>query len=192
MHLSASELVLIRHAPARTDGRLCGRHDVPALLVDAQALARCRGALAGVRSVVTSPALRCRQTAKALFPRQELAQDARLWEQDFGLEDGMLLADLPDLGVLSREALATRRPPQGESFADMAARAVPALNVWADKAEAQGPVAIVAHAGTIRAALGSALGDIPAALAFEIAPLSITRLRCLPGTISIIGVNLVV
>lgn len=192
MQLSATELVLIRHAPARTDGRLCGRHDVPALLVDAQALARCRGALAGVRNVVTSPALRCRQTAKALFPRQELAQDARLWEQDFGVEDGILLSDLPDLGVLSREALATRRPHKGESFADMAARAVPALNEWADTAEAQGPVAIVAHAGTIRAALGSALGDIPAALAFEIAPLSITRLRCLPGAISIIGVNLVV
>ncbi len=53
----------------------------------------------------------------------------------------------------------------------MAARVAPAL------AELEGAVAIVAHAGTIRAALALALGTVPAALAFEIAPLSLTRLR---------------
>ena len=163
--------------------------DVPALLMDAAALARCRAALAGVRHVVTSPALRCRQTAKALFPRHDLASDARLWEQDFGREDGMKLSDLPDLGPLSLDALADRRPPEGESFADMAARARPALDAAAAKARAAGPLAVVAHAGTVRAALALALGTMPAALAFEIAPLSVTRLRCLPEGFSVIAVN---
>lgn len=189
MRFDPAELVLIRHAPAQTEGRLAGRRDVPAMLLDAKALARGRAALAGMRHVVTSPALRCRQTAKALFPKHDILQDARLWEQDFGVEEGMAFADLPDLGPLSRADLAIHRPPKGESFADMVARATPALEELAQRTEAHGPLAVVAHAGTVRAALALALGTVPAALGFEIAPLSVTRLRCLPGAFSIISVN---
>jgi alpha-ribazole phosphatase len=175
---ASSELLLIRHAPAETGGRLCGRRDVPARLDDTAALARLSAALTGVRQVVTSPALRCRQTAGALFPSVAPALDARLWEQDFGAEDGMAYADLPDLGPLPREALADRRPPGGESFADMAARVIPALE------------ALAAHAGTVRAGLALAIGSVPAALAFEVAPLSLTRLRCFDGAFSVACVNL--
>jgi alpha-ribazole phosphatase len=185
--LASSELLLIRHAPAETGGRLCGRRDVPARLEDAAALARLAAVIAGVRQVVTSPAIRCRQTAEALFPGIAPAEDARLWEQDFGSEDGMAYTDLPDLGPLPCEALAERRPPGGESFADMAARVIPALE---ELAEADGPVVVVAHAGTVRAALALALGSIPAALAFEVAPLSLTRVRCLGGAYSVACVNL--
>jgi alpha-ribazole phosphatase len=190
--IAASELVLIRHAPAETGGRLCGRRDVPAMLDDAAALGRLAAALSGVRQVVTSPALRCRQTAGALFPDATPVEDARLWEQDFGAEDGMAYADLPDLGPLTREALAERRPPGGESFADMAARVTPALVALAAEAARGGPVAVVAHAGTVRAGLALALGVVPAALAFEVAPLSVTRLRCLDGAFSVVCVNLAV
>jgi alpha-ribazole phosphatase len=190
--IATSELVLIRHAPAETGGRLCGRRDVPARLDDAAALGRLAAALAGVRQIVTSPALRCRQTAGALFPGAETAEDPRLWEQDFGAEDGMAYADLPDLGPLTREALAERRPPGGESFAEMAARTTPALAALAAQAAHGGPVAVVAHAGTVRAGLALALGAMPAALAFEIAPLSVTRLRCLDGAFSVVCVNLAV
>lgn len=185
--LASSELLLIRHAPAETGGRLCGRRDVPARLDDRAALSRLASALTGVRQVVTSPAIRCRQTAEALFPGINPDEDARLWEQDFGAEDGMDYADLPDLGPLSREALAERRPPGGESFAEMAVRAIPALE---ELAAADGPVAVVAHAGTVRAGLALALGSVPAALAFEVAPLSLTRIRCLGGAFSVVSVNL--
>jgi broad specificity phosphatase PhoE len=185
--LAPSELVLIRHAPAETGGRLCGRRDVPARLDDRATLARLAAALRGVRQVVTSPALRCRQTAEALFPGAAPASDPRLWEQDFGAEDGMAYADLPDLGPLPREALAERRPPGGESFADMAARVIPALE---ELAGAEEPVVVVAHAGTVRAGLALALGSVPAALAFEVAPLSLTRLRRLGGAFSVACVNL--
>jgi alpha-ribazole phosphatase len=187
--LAATELVLIRHAPAETGGRLCGRRDVPARLDDRAALARVGAALAGARVVVTSPALRCRQTAEALFPGRATEEDARLWEQDFGAEDGMAYADLPDLGPLPLAALAERRPPGGESFADMVARVAPALLALAGRARTEGPVAVVAHAGTVRAGLALALGSVPAALAFEVDPLSVTRLRCLDGAFSIVCVN---
>lgn len=179
------EIALVRHAPADAGGRLCGRRDVPALLGDAAALARAAAALAGVRQVVTSPALRCRQTATALFPGLARPEDARLWEQDFGAEDGMAYADLPDLGPLPRAALAARRPPGGESFADMVARVAPALQGLPDA----GPIAVVAHAGTVRAGLALALGSVADALAFEVAPLSITRLRRVEGGFSIVCVN---
>jgi alpha-ribazole phosphatase len=185
--LSSSELLLIRHAPAETGGRLCGRRDVPARLDDRAALARLAAALAGVRRVVTSPAIRCRQTAEALFPGIAAAEDARLWEQDFGAEDGMAYTDLPDLGPLPREALAERRPPDGESFADMAGRVIPALG---ELAASDSPVAVVAHAGTVRAGLALALGSVPAALAFEVAPLSLTRIRSSGGAFSVACVNL--
>lgn len=189
----ATELLLIRHAPAATGGRLAGRLDVPLEPGAGPALARAAAALAGMAGmpgvvrVVSSPALRCRQTAAALFPDHGATTDPRLWEQDFGAEDGMPLADLPDLGPLDRDALAARCPPGGESFAQMAARVASALR---DLAAAAGPVAVVAHAGTVRAGLALALGSAPAALAFEVAPLSLTRLRCHPGGWSVAAVNL--
>lgn len=189
MPVAPPELVLIRHAPAETGGRLCGRRDVPARLDDAVALTRLAGALADVRQVVASPAQRCRQTAAVLFAGRELAEDARLWEQDFGVEEGMAFAELPDLGPMSRDDLARRAPSGGESFNAMVARVTPALQELAEQAMAAGPVAVVAHAGTVRAGLALALGSTPAALAFEVAPLSVTRLRCLPGAFSITCVN---
>lgn len=186
--IARDELVIIRHAPADHGGRLCGRRDVDALLPDAADLAALRARLAGL-SVVTSPARRCQQTAAALFPGIEAPQDARLWEQDFGAHEGLAFTDLPDLGVISRAALADHRSPQGESFRDMVTRVTPALRALAAEVRSGGPMAVVAHAGTARAALGLALGDPAQGLAFEIAPLSLTRLRVLDDTLSIIATN---
>ena len=183
------ELVLIRHAPADHGGRLCGRTDVAARLPDAAALAPLRAWLAGCTDVVASPASRCVETARALFPGHGPRLDATLWEQDFGEEDGLPFAALPDLGPLPREALAQRCPPGGESFLDMVARVGPALETLAAQARTGGPVVVVAHAGTVRAALGLALGAPSAGLGFEVAPLSVTRLRCFGGGFSVIGCN---
>jgi alpha-ribazole phosphatase len=189
LNLSSSELILIRHAPAETGGRVCGRLDVPARLEDAGSLDRVAGTLRAVQRVVSSPALRCRQTTGALFPGLSATEDARLWEQDFGSEEGVRFENLPDLGALSREALAARRPPGGESFADMVARASPALEMLAGELDAGGPIAVVAHAGIVRAALVLAIGSVPAALAFEVAPLSLTRFKPSGGAWSIVAVN---
>lgn len=181
-----TELILIRHAPALTDGRLCGRTDVPAALEDDAAFARLSVTLDTPPVLKASPALRCRQTVQKLFPDQPAELDPRLWEQDFGDEDGVPWRDLPDLGLMSRQQLAARRPAGGESFADMVARVTPALQEYITLS---GPVVIVAHAGTVRAALSLALGDAALALAFEVAPLSMTRVTCYGGEFGVSCVN---
>lgn len=179
-------LLLIRHAPLADPARLTGRRDVAAV-VDAAA-ARRLAALAGpVSRVVSSPARRCRETAAALWPGVTVNEDARLWEQDFGSWEGMALAELPDLGVMGGEELARSAPHGGESFAALCARSIPALE---ELAAGGGRVAVVAHAGTVRAGLARAIGGAGAALAFRVAPLSLTVIDAAPSGWSVAGVNL--
>lgn len=167
----ATELILIRHAPALAGGRLCGRTDVAADVSDDAAFTALATMIGPVDQLLVSPALRCRQTAGTLWPGRDFATDPALWEQDFGDWDGMALARLPDLGPLTRTDLSRHRPPNGESFADVCARVGPAL-----RALPPGRTVVVAHAGTIRAALSLALSETADALGFEIAPLSLTTL----------------
>lgn len=169
--LVTTRLMLVRHAPAIHGGRLAGRRDVPADLSDRAALgwlwSRIRATLPD--RVLVSPARRCLWTACALFITENTETDPRLWEQDFGQWEGLPLAALPDLGPLSGAALAAHRPPGGESFAEMAARARPVFD------SATGTTLIIAHAGIVRAALALAIGP-GAALRFAVAPLSLTVL----------------
>ncbi|MEQ8255653.1 MULTISPECIES: histidine phosphatase family protein [Roseovarius] len=181
------ELVLIRHAQVAVPGRLYGRTDVEAAL-DTKAVAQLKDRLTSISRVISSPARRCLQTADAIFGTYE--QDTRLWEQDFGTHDGMALDALPDIGVLDSATLAAHRSPGGESFDDLCARVSPTLIEYGRHAAAHGPVALVVHAGVIRAALGFVTGHGPGGLAFEVAHLSVTRLRCGPdGPFSVIEVN---
>lgn len=170
-----ARLLIARHAPLAVAG-LAGRRDVPADCTDRGALDWLRGQLSGVDHIWSSPALRCRQTCAAMGLAPEFLPD--LWEQDFGAweQDG-----IPDLGILPPERLAAQRPPQGESFLDMAARVQPLL------ARATGTTAIVAHAGTVRAALALAVG--PGALSFSVAPLSLTILSHSSGGWAVEAVN---
>ena len=183
------ELILVRHAPSDARGHVCGRLDVPALVPDAAALAPLKTFLGGVGTRASSPALRCRQTVEAIWGAAETTSDDRLWEQSMGRHEGMPALDLPDLGPLSLADLARHRPPEGESFEDLCHRARPALEHWAERARRGGPVALVAHAGTARAAIALTTGSPAAALAFEVAPLSLTRLRCHPGGLAVIATN---
>ncbi len=160
-------LLLIRHAPALTEGRLAGRRDVAADCTDRPAFDWLRCRIAPARKIWASPALRCRQTAAAIGAAPEFHDD--LWEQDFGIWEGKPYAELPDLGPLPPAALAAYHPPGGESFDDMAAR------VQARLKHAEGCVAVIAHAGVVRAGLALAVG--PAALSFSVAPLSLTVLH---------------
>lgn len=183
----ATELVLIRHAPAMTGGRLCGRTDVPAALPDDAAISPMRAAFPAPDHVWVSPALRCRQTLDALWPWAEPIEEPAFWEQDFGDWDGLPQAEVPDIGNLSSRELAAYRPPRGESFGDLCQRVAPAL---LRAAAMPGQVVIVAHAGVVRAALALAIGNAAAAIHFEVAPLSATVLRPLPhGGFTVISVN---
>lgn len=192
------ELLIIRHAPSVPPGHLYGRTDVAAEVSDAAWLAALRQSIGRVDQWIASPAGRCRMTLDALkgVPVAALDRtgapatfDARMWEQDFGAWEGLSYADVPDIGVLDAAALVDHRPPFGESFRDVCQRVQPALrDVIAD---AQGGrVAVVAHAGVVRAALALALGAPELALSFDVKPLSLTKFRILaPEVMSIICTN---
>ncbi|MFZ1467809.1 MAG: histidine phosphatase family protein [Paracoccaceae bacterium] len=186
---SRNDLFLVRHAPADHGGRLCGRTDVAALIAQGPQLAALQRLIPSDSLRLSSPALRCKQTAAALWPGAVIGQDPRLWEQDFGDHDGLPFADIPDLGPQPLKVLARHRPPGGESFDDMTRRLRPALHDLARHAASTGPVAVVAHAGTVRAALGIALDQPYLGLAFDVQPLSVTRLRSLDQGFAILSVN---
>lgn len=186
---SRNDLFLLRHAPADHGGRLCGRTDVPARIPQGPQIAALQRLIPADCLRVSSPALRCRQSAAALWPGAEVGSDARLWEQDFGDHDGLPFAEIPDLGPQTLEALARHRPPSGESFGEMVERLRPIMDELALHATRTGPVAVMAHAGIVRAALGIALGQPHLGLAFDVQPLSVTRVRCLPQGFAILSVN---
>lgn len=167
-----TRLMLVRHGPALHQNRLAGRRDIGADLSQQNRLDWLYHRIAeyAPQDVVVSPARRCLWTACALYLTDDTLTDARLWEQDFGEWEGMPFDELPDLGPLSGEELAAHRPPGGESFLDVASRVTPALE------QIERPTLIVAHAGTIRAALAMVVGPV-AALAFSVEPLSLTTLR---------------
>lgn len=180
-----ARLRMIRHAPALHGGAMAGRRDVAADLGDGTRLAALRAALGAQARVISSPARRCVQTTEALFPGADFAQDARLWEQDFGAWEGVAFDALPDLGPLSRTDLAAHCPPRGESFNEVCARVWPALREISEAGDA----VIVAHAGVIRAALALALDSPAQGLAFEVAPLSLTELHRIGPLWSVTCVN---
>ena len=187
-----TEIYLVRHAPSVPAGYLYGRTDVAADTGNAEAMDRLARSIGVVDRIVTSPARRCRQTTHALWPEsREVVVDARLWEQDFGDWDGRAFEDIPDLGMLSVQDLAAQRPPGGESFDDVVRRVQPAVRELAGSGATNVQrIAVVAHAGVIRAALGMALVEAASALSFDVATLSLTQMRLLPGgSVSVLRTN---
>ncbi|WP_135468421.1 histidine phosphatase family protein [Crenalkalicoccus roseus] len=128
---------------------------------------------------------RTRATAAAIFaagyPAQPLAEEPDLREQDLGEWQG-----------ITHEALVERlrhpphpfwphgaeeEPPGGESFARLRERVAPTLERLAERHRGE-DVVIVAHGGSIRAALAHALGlSAHQALVFSIRNLGLTRLE---------------
>ncbi len=151
---------------------MAGRRDVDADCRNLAAISGLSTRLGAVERVMMSPARRCVQTADSVLPAMAHVSDPRLWEQDFGAWEGKPYVDLPDLGAMNTADLAAFSPPNGESFRDLCTRAIPALNACATG----GRVAVIAHAGIIRAAVGHALGDIDKGLTFHVAPLSLTHI----------------
>lgn len=176
---------LLRHAPVPCPhGRINGRLDVACDTSEEEAF----GSLARVLPVnpvlVESGLIRCRQTAGGLEAAGMLLPppivEPDLIEQDFGRWQGRSWMDLeaakdPDLAAFWVDPAGTA-PPGGESFAAMIGRVAGALeNLTA--AQAGRDILAIVHAGTVRAALATALDISPAqALRFSVHPLSLTRL----------------
>jgi probable phosphoglycerate mutase len=146
---------LLRHADTAWSaaGRIQGRADTPLLPGISLDLS-----LSRELRVVTSPLLRCVQTA-ALLGAPDAAREPRIIEMDWGEWEGETLAELRQaLGEAMAENEARGldfRPPGGESPREVVERIKP----WLRELAAEGvPTLAVTHRGVIRAVLAEATG----------------------------------
>lgn len=149
-------LALLRHADTAwsAEGRIQGASDLPVLPGSSPRLpAECLQ-----MQIVTSPLLRCVQTA-ALLGAPQAEREPRIAEMRWGEWEGRKLAELrAELGEAMRENEARGwdfRPCGGESPREVLARVRPWL---ADVAARGTPTLAVTHRGVIRAVLADALG----------------------------------
>lgn len=174
-------LYLIRHTSVDVPDGLCyGRTEVPLAATFSAEASAVRAILPpGPWRVFSSPASRCRRLAAFLDQRVEI--DERLHELDFGEWENRFWPDLPRAATEHWLAdFVNRRPPGGESFAELAARAAAFADDIATHCAEQRVVA-VAHAGVIRALLAHAQGR-PLAEAFSIpVPTGSVHPATLPG-----------
>jgi alpha-ribazole phosphatase len=177
---SRTDWIWIRHAAVQgQESRYYGRLDVASEPVDPVSAAVLARLLPPVGVWVASPLSRTRATALALKPGVDPIEVPDLTEQDYGLWQGRGHNDVYAANRgLDWANPAYIRPPEGESFADLTARVAGAIDRLTAHYAGHSIIA-VAHAATLRAAIGYALGLDPAtSLRIEIAPLSLTRLNC--------------
>ena len=185
----------VRHAPVvGYDGVVYGNSEVPCDTSDSAAIGGLAARLPEGALWVTSNLGRARKTAAALaaaldgpgVPRPDPMVERDLAEQDFGDWQGRRYADLDRADDAYHEfwlAPAHYTPPGGESFSAVVARVAGVIGRLT-AAHAGRDIVAVAHGGSIRAALALALGvDAEAALAFNLDPLSLTRIAhvAVPG-----------
>jgi len=194
----------VRHAPVTSyQGRLYGNSDVPANTDDVVAFEGLAGQLPAGALWITSHLQRTHQTADAIakagYPVGEPLVEEDLAEQCFGNWQGMTYAEVAaDRAGEDHPfwiAPAHYAVPNGESFANVMTRVADTVLRLSEQYSGRDIVA-VAHGGTIRAALGQALGITPdQALCFTVDNLSITRIDCFHGAGGrmdwcVVGVNL--
>jgi len=180
---------LVRHAPVAAGGRIYGQQDLPVATLDrGTALALAHMLPAGDRWL-TTPLQRTALTAAAIAEHMtappEPAVERDLIEQHFGTWQGRdpqaLMRGDGETWRRFWDAPGERRPPGGESFADVVARVRAAIERHSGDLGG-GDIVAVVHGGTVRAALAVALGLTPAtALAFVVDTWSLTRLDRIPG-----------
>jgi broad specificity phosphatase PhoE len=182
----------IRHAPVPDGGRIYGQRDLPCDCGDTAVFAELAATVPGDAVWVTSHLKRTLATARAIHaadPRKfagvELQAYPELAEQHLGAWQGLDRKTFYAERKVGTHALwfapAHERAPGGESFVDLVERVVPTIERLNREHRGRDIVAVT-HGGTIRAALGLALGlDPRAALAFATDNCSLTRLDHLPG-----------
>ena len=143
------QVFLIRHPKPVIDAGICyGRLDVDAHAPHAVA-DEIRPLLPRDVPVYSSPLRRARQLAEALHPSPII--DERLCEIDFGDWEGRAWNDIERslLDAWAADVIGFT-PPGGESVASLQQRVID----FATSLEAQPAVALVAHAGVLRALVG--------------------------------------
>ncbi len=188
---TTTRLFLIRHALVEPSARatMYGTMDVAlcdlALQQEAASYRWLAARLPQPARWFVTPLSRTRATAAAVFA-------AGYPEAGLAVLPGMIEQHLGEIEGLPHEEFFTRlrhpphpfwsigvdeRPPGGESFTDVIARVGPAIDSLVAEHEGE-DVVIVAHGGSIRAAVAHAMGigGLPV-LAFSIKNLSLTRLE---------------
>jgi alpha-ribazole phosphatase len=177
----------IRHAPVPDGGKIYGQADLDCDCSDTEIFKALNRELPQGAVWMTSNLARARQTAAAIlaadpsrhgpvepivvpeFAEQHLGE----WQ---GLERKPFYAQRRIGTHAFWFAAADERPRGGESYADLVARVVPAVRRLDGEYRGREIIAVT-HGGTIRVALGLALGlSAQASLAFFIENCSITRI----------------
>jgi probable phosphoglycerate mutase len=136
--------------------RFVGQRDLPLTAHGRAQAAWWRKELAGVEfaAIVASDLTRCRETAAMVANGRQVRLDPAWREISLGRWEGLTKQEVqrryPGQWEARGANLALHQTPGGESFAQVAERALPALEALAALG---GPVLVVAHAGVIRAAL---------------------------------------
>ena len=181
-------LLLVRHASTEATRAAAFPGDEPLDERGRAAAAELASALPDGCEILSSPAARCVETARAAGLTPQL--DPALAECDFGSWTGKTLAELHDSDSESVGAWMTDPaacPHGGETLVRFAAR----VARWLDgQAEREGRAAAITHAGVVKAAVVHALGAPLAAFwRIDVAPLSITELHAHDGSWTLARVN---
>ena len=198
-------LILARHGrtTANATGVLAGRGK--GVHLDDRGLEQAKAAAGRLvdltlAAVVTSPLERCRETAREIARSQQtplkVGTERGLLECDYGSWTGR------ELKTLAKEPLwrtVQAHPsaavfPDGESMADMSARAVAAVRRWDARVEAEhGPEAVwvaVSHGDVIKSILADALGNhLDTFQRIVVDPASLSVVRYTPLRPFVVSVN---
>ncbi len=182
-------LLLVRHAATAATRAAGFPADEPLDAHGRADAASLAGALPARAVGLSSPALRCRETAAAAGVAEPRVV-AELAECDFGAWAGRTLADVAaaspaDVGAWMEDPDVA--PHGGESLTAFAAR----VAGWLDgEAVADGSAVAFTHGGVVKAALVHALGaPLTAFWRIDVAPLSVTELHAHDGRWTVTRVN---
>lgn len=178
----------VRHAPVPDGGRIYGQSDLDCDCTDAEIFRILARELPRNAVWATSNLVRTKQTAAAILAAAEPSRFAgvepvivpHFAEQHLGEWQGQERKAFYAARRVGTHTLwfapAGERPPGGESFADLVHRVAPAIERLNREHRGKDIIAVT-HGGTIRAALGTALGMSPqASLAFSVENCSLTRI----------------
>jgi alpha-ribazole phosphatase len=178
----------IRHAPVPDGGRIYGQSDLDCDCGDIEIFRILARELPRGAVWVTSNLVRTTQTAAAILAADDAGRFAGVVpeaihafaEQHLGEWQGQERKAFYAARKVGTHTLwfapASERPVGGESFADLMQRVVPAIERLNVEHRGKDIIAVT-HGGTIRVALGFALGLTPqASLSFSVDNCSITRI----------------
>ncbi|HEY1274663.1 MAG TPA: histidine phosphatase family protein [Thermoleophilaceae bacterium] len=178
-------LFLVRHAPTDATRRAAFPEDEALDERARQQAAALAARLPRGPEAMSSPALRCRETA--LAAGLDPTPDPLLAECDFGAWAGRSLAEIEDDAARAWMTDPDAAPHGGESLTAFAGR----VAGWLDaQAERDGSAVAVTHAGVVKGALVHALGaPLESFWRIDVTPLAITELHAHDGRWTVARVN---